>query len=156
MWIDAEKLSGAFCVENIICLAFLLGISVYDIYFHRISRFVLVLSSLFAAGYALAGGRAHWLLSAAGAAAGFLLIAAAYFTKEAIGYGDGWLITSLGIYMGIWGLMEVMAAAWVLLACAAGICLVKKKWSRKAALPMTPFITAGFLIFLLGEYLYAQ
>ena len=40
----------------------------------------------------------------------------------------------------------------LLLAAAAAVCLVKKKWSRKAVLPMTPFLTAGFVILLAGEY----
>ena len=37
MWIEIEKLKEVMTVGNLICLAFLLGISVYDIYFHRIS-----------------------------------------------------------------------------------------------------------------------
>ena len=44
-----EKLQEVLSVENLICLAFLLGISVYDIYFHRISKAVLVLANLLAA-----------------------------------------------------------------------------------------------------------
>ena len=38
MWIDAEKVREVLSVENLICLAFLLGISVYDMYSRRISR----------------------------------------------------------------------------------------------------------------------
>ena len=53
MWIEIEKLQEVMTVGNLICLAFLLGISVYDIYFHRISKAVLVLANLLAVFYAL-------------------------------------------------------------------------------------------------------
>lgn len=154
MWIEIEKLKEVLSAGNLICLAFLLGISVYDIYFHRISRTVLVLANLLAVLYALGGGARQMELAwtAAGAGAGLLLLGVARLTGEAVGYGDGWLVMALGIYLGFWGLMEVLAAAWMLLAIAAGMCLVRKKWSRRAALPMTPFLTAGFLTMLAGEY----
>ncbi len=163
MWIEMEKLQEVLSVENLICLAFLLGISVYDIYFHGISKAVLVLANLLAAFHTLytltmAEGRLgrademDLIWAAAGAGAGLLLLGVARLTGEAVGYGDGWLVMALGIYLGLWGLMEVLAAAWVLLAAAAAVCLVKKKWSRKAVLPMTPFLTAGFVILLAGEY----
>ena len=135
MWIDAEKVREVLSVENLICLAFLLGISVYDVYSRRISRLALALANILAVSYALAVDER--------------------ITGEAVGYGDGWLVMALGIYLGIWSLLEVMAAAWVLLAFAAGLCLIRKKWSRKTALPMTPFITAGFMNLLAGEYFWS-
>ena len=155
MWIEIEKLQEVMTVGNLICLAFLLGISVYDIYFHRISKAVLVLANLLAVFYALlqAGtSREELLWAAAGASAGVLLLGIARLTEEAVGYGDGWLVVALGSYLGLWGLVEVLAAAWVLLAVAAAVCLVGKRWSRNAALPMTPFLTARFLLLLAGEY----
>ena len=163
MWIEMEKLQEVLSVENLICLAFLLGISVYDIYFHRISKAVLVLANLLAAFRTLYTltmaegklGRADemdLIWAAAGAGAGLLLLGVARLTGEAVGYGDGWLVMALGIYLGLWRFMEVLAFAWVLLADTLSVCLVKKKWSRKAVLPMTPFLTAGFVILLAGEY----
>ena len=80
MWIEIEKLQEVMTVGNLICLAFLLGISVYDIYFHRISKAVLVLANLLAVFYALlqAGtgreSRDELLWAAAGASAGLLLL----------------------------------------------------------------------------------
>ena len=83
MWIEMEKLQEVLSVENLICLAFLLGISVYDIYFHRISKAVLVLANLLAAFHTLytltmAEGRLgrademDLIWAAAGAGAGLL------------------------------------------------------------------------------------
>lgn len=131
-------------VENMICLAILAGISVYDIAFHKISGYVLSIATVLAICYTAVQG--NWYLSAAGAAVGGGFAAVSRFTREAVGYGDSWLITVLGIYRGIWGLVELLLAAWLLLAAAAAFCLVRKKWSKKAALPMAPFLAIGFLI----------
>lgn len=151
-WLDVERLGEILTAEHLICLAFLLGISVYDIWFRRISGFVLLVAGILAAGCTVVKGAAWWPAAAAGALAGAMLLLTARLTREAVGYGDGWLVTVLGLYLGFWQLMEVLASAWVLLACAACICLVRKRWSRKAALPMAPFVTAGFLFFLAAEY----
>ena len=135
-WLDVERLGEILTAEHLICLAFLLGISVYDIWFRRISGFVLLVAGILAAGCTVVKGAAWWPAAAAGALAGAMLLLTARLTREAVGYGDGWLVTVLGLYLGFWQLMEVLASAWVLLACAACICLARKRWSRKAALPM--------------------
>ena len=152
MWIDAEKVREVLSVENLIYLAVLLGISVYDVYSHRISRQALALANILAVSYVLVVDERDLAVTAAGAAAGLTLLGISKITGEAVGYGDGWLVMALGIYLGIWGLLDVMAATWGLLGFVAGLCLIRKKWSRKAALPMTPFITVGFLSLLAGEY----
>lgn len=138
-------------VENLICFAFLAGISVYDIYFRKISGLVLFIGSMMAGGYCLFLSENPWYVSLAGALAGVLLLGIGYVTDEAVGYGDGWLLGALGAYLGIWRLLEVLVTTWGLLALAAAVCLVKKKWSRKASLPMTPFVAAGFIVFMASE-----
>ena len=69
MWIDAEKVREVLSVENLICLAFLLGISVYDVYSRRISRLALALANILAVSYALAVDERNLAATAAGAAA---------------------------------------------------------------------------------------
>ena len=82
------------------------------------------------------------------------MLGIAYVTDQAVGYGDGWLLAALGVYLGIWAVLEVLIVAWGLMAGAAAVCLVKKRWSRHAALPMTPFVTFGFIIFMVSECIY--
>lgn len=141
-------------VENLICLGVLTGISVYDILFRKISGFVLMLGSILAIGYGLTVSENPWYICAAGAAVGGILLGIAYVTDQAVGYGDGWLLAALGVYLGIWVVLEVLIVAWGLMAGAAVVCLVKKRWSRHAALPMTPFVTFGFIIFMVSECIY--
>lgn len=152
MWIT--KIIQELNVENLICLGVLTGISVYDILFRKISGFVLMLGSILAIGYGLTVSENPWYICAAGAAVGGILLGIAYVTDQAVGYGDGWLLAALGVYLGIWAVLEVLIVAWGLMAGAAAVCLVKKRWSRHAALPMTPFVTFGFIIFMVSECIY--
>ena len=57
----------------------------------------------------------------------------------------------LGTYLGIWKLLELMAIAWIAVALAAVAVLALHKCRRGAALPMVPFITAGYIVMWVGE-----
>ena len=81
---------------------------------------------------------------------GGMLIGALFFgiskwTKEAIGYGDSWLILLLGIYLGSRKLLQVLFVA----SLAAGLCslffLWKRRWKRSATIPFVPFLTAAYM-----------
>ena len=66
-------------------------------------------------------------------------------TREQIGYGDSWLITILGIYLG----GEVMACLLLAACFGAGLfslifCSVYQ-WNRKYTIPFFPFLTAAFV-----------
>lgn len=139
-------------VHLIICV-FLSGVSIYDVRFHQISVKALLAGGVFAAVSGLIPGGPSWQEMAAGGMMGVLLLGLGKVTHEAIGYGDGWIVAELGICLGFWAILEVLAAAWILLAIVSGIVLVRKRWSPKAALPVTPFLTAGFLFYLTGLYL---
>ena len=89
----------------------------------------------------------------AGIGVGVLFLLASKVTEEAIGYGDGWMICILGTFLGISDLLEVLAAAWLLLSVTAMICLVKKKWSRKTAFPLVPFLMTGYVFVVASRYL---
>lgn len=147
MWfIEAVKHYPA---EDWICLTYLIGISAYDIYCRRISRRSLIGGGLLAALYVICVSHT-WFLSVGGLAAGGLLLFISRATGEKIGRGDAYFIGILGVYAGLWRLLEILMAGWFILALAACVCLVKKKWSRSTALPMTPFVTVGFIISMLA------
>ena len=60
-------------------------------------------------------------------------------TKEKIGYGDGWLILALGMWMSIYDLC-------VLLMFGMVFCLVYAWLFGKKELPFVPFLTAAYLV----------
>ena len=81
----------------------------------------------------------------AGAALGVLFFLISKVTKEAIGYGDSWLILLLGIHMGISRALQVLFAASLLAALFALFYLWICKWKRNATLPFVPFLAIAYL-----------
>ena len=141
MW-EIEKISKG------ICLCFLAICSWQDIKRREISVSFLWVGSLLGIVSFICRGRECWYLYLSGAGIGIVFLIISKVTKEAIGYGDGWIVCIMGSFLGIWSLLEALAAAWMFLAAAAMVCLVKKKWSRKSVLPMVPFLTAGYVVSL--------
>ena len=89
-------------------------------------------------------GDLRMLLGGTGVGAVFLLVSR--MTGEGVGYGDSWLILILGIYLGMWKLLEVLAGTCLLLAVTSVICLTVKRMSRRCTLPFVPFLAAGYLL----------
>lgn len=83
-----------------------------------------------------------WL---AGSFIGIVFFILSRCTKEALGYGDSWVILLLGVFLGLWKVLSLLVIAFFLSAIVAGVCLVKSKWSRKASLPFIPFLAVGYL-----------
>ena len=63
-----------------------------------------------------------------------------------IGYGDSLAILILGIYLGIWGLLEVLMTAFFILGIIGLICVVIKRKKKGLAFPFYPFLTVGYLL----------
>ena len=82
---------------------------------------------------------------AVGALIGVLFFVISKLTKEAIGYGDSWLILLLGIHLGSLVALQVLFAA----SFAAGLCslfyLWIKGWKKRTTLPFVPFMAAAYL-----------
>lgn len=74
---------------------------------------------------------------------GILLLAAGYVTGERIGYGDGWLILALGMWLDNAELIRMLLTG-SSLACVCGIFL------RRREVPFVPFLAAAYVI---GEWL---
>lgn len=81
---------------------------------------------------------------------GFVFFLISKVTKEAIGYGDSWLILLLGIHLGITGVLQVLFAASLFAAIYALFYLWVRKWNRNATLPFVPFLAVAYLGVLFG------
>ena len=86
----------------------------------------------------------------AGGALGMMLFVVSTVTKEAIGYGDSWLILLLGVYLGIFRVLQLLFAASILAVLFAVFYLCVRKWNRKATLPFVPFLTIAYLGVMFG------
>lgn len=138
-------------VSQIICLGSLAGLSVTDIYYRKVPGEILAMGVAGTFIYQLCCRSISLWILAGGIGVGVLFLLASRVTREGIGYGDSAAILILGAYMGLWELLKVLSGTFLLLfaASAAGLCT--KKMSRKYALPMFPFLTAGYLLRLLTQ-----
>lgn len=86
----------------------------------------------------------------AGGALGMMLFVVSTVTKEAIGYGDSWLILLLGVQLGILRVLQLLFAASILAVIFAVFYLWVRKWNRDATLPFVPFLTIAYLGVMFG------
>lgn len=86
-----------------------------------------------------------------GAVIGILFLFVSRITREGIGYGDSWGILILGVYLGIWELVEVLLTAFFILAVFSAVVLTGRKMTAKCRLPFYPFLAGGYLTVLFIE-----
>ena len=80
-----------------------------------------------------------------GALIGVVFFCISKCTKEAVGYGDSWLILLLGINLGVRKLLQVLFAASLAAGIYSLLCLWKHHWKRSATIPFVPFLTAAYM-----------
>lgn len=136
-------------LSQIVCLVFLVGMSVVDIRCHKVPVNVLIAGTVCAVLYQIfqmCSAEIELWQVAGGAGIGVVFLLVSRVTREGIGYGDSWGILSLGIYLGFLKLIEVLAGALFLLVIISIVMLSIKKMSRKFALAFYPFLTAGYVM----------
>lgn len=140
-------------LSQIVCLMFLIGMSVVDIRCHKVSVNVLIAGTVCAVLYQIfqmCSAGTEMLQIAGGAGIGLIFLLVSKVTREGIGYGDSWGILSLGIYLGFMKLIEVLAGALFLLVIISIVMLSVKRMSRKFTLAFYPFLTAGYVMGVMG------
>lgn len=137
-------------ISQIICMGVLAGLAVLDMHSRQIPVSILVLGSLAALGYQVFVGKEYIWIIFGGIGVGALFLLVSKVTREGMGYGDSWAISILGIYLGIWKLLETLFAAFLFLGVAAVICLSVKKMPRKYKIPFVPFLAIGYLCSILS------
>lgn len=70
---------------------------------------------------------------------GAVLLLLGFFSREQIGYGDGWLILALGMWLELPELLGMLFLGFGLLTLWAAAV-------RKGELPLVPFLTAAYVI----------
>ena len=84
-----------------------------------------------------------------GAMIGVAVLFVGWFTKEAIGYGDGWVLAILGLLEGPLTVVLIMIEAFMLSGFWGAWKLICLKQKRDSTMPFLPFV----LIVLLGRFL---
>lgn len=136
-------------ISRFVCLGILAGMSVMDIKVRKIPILMLVTGIVAAIIYQVVFRTENLMIVIGGMAIGVFFFLVSMITGENIGYGDCFGILGLGIYLGIWKLLEVLAGTFFLLTCGAMVALLRKKMSKKCALPFFPFLAAGYLLWII-------
>ncbi|MBR5315353.1 MAG: prepilin peptidase [Firmicutes bacterium] len=132
-------------IADIVIFVLLVLCSVSDCKKKTIPLWLLLLLSLVVGAFALFGHTVPLRLRIGGVILGSLFFAVSKITKEAIGYGDSWLVLLLGVHMGYLQAICVLFAA-SMLAGVLSICFLwKKGWRRNLTLPFAPFLSISYL-----------
>ena len=76
---------------------------------------------------------------------GIVLFILSYLTRESIGYGDGVIVSIIGIGLGFSKVIFICIIAFIVTAIVAIFLIIKRK-SGKSTLPFVPFILCGFIL----------
>lgn len=79
-----------------------------------------------------------------GAMIGGIFLVISKCTKEQIGYGDSWMILILGIWLGIWDVIRLLAIVFMLCFAFSCVGLACKKIKRYTRIPFYPFLMLGY------------
>lgn len=128
-----------------ITISGLLWNSISDLKEKRISLLVTGVYALIGVGYQIINKQmGSWMVVSL--IPGLLVLAFAKLTREKIGYGDGFLLLSLGCYLNI----EEMVLVCMIAVCLAGvialILLVFFHKGRDYAIPFVPFLLCGYVM----------
>ena len=132
-------------ISRVIMFGYLAALSVIDWRFRRLPQPFLIMGSFLAVGLTIMTGNAFWKQCLAVFIVGVVFVGVSMITREALGYGDSWVLCILGIYLGVGKLMEVLATVWSLLLIAAVVAFVKSRKSGKFTFPFIPFLLTGYL-----------
>lgn len=124
-------------MERLWILGHLLYLSAEDIGERQISMLVILELGVTGLLYILASGHIPQPLP------GFLLLLLGYVSREQIGYGDGWLMLALGMWL------DFSKLLWMLFL-GMGMGSLYACLSHKKELPLVPFLAAAYVI---GEWL---
>lgn len=132
-------------IEDFVIFIFLILCSVSDIYCKKIPTVLLQIMSVVILAFGVLLKKPDMLELLGGIAIGILFFVISKYTGEAIGYGDSWLISLMGIYLGGIHLLEVIATAFFLAGVVSFVGMIWKHWKRTVTIPFVPFLTIAYL-----------
>lgn len=73
--------------------------------------------------------------------AGFLLLS--FFSREKVGYGDGWVLLMIGLFLGIYRCFLILIVGLAAESAIAIVLLAFRKIQRDKEIPFSPFLLLG-------------
>lgn len=142
-------------VENWIVLLFLVAGTVFDLKDKCIPKIYLFIwggcAILYIVFLSVIKKEADSVVNALiGIIPGVIGLFLAFVTKEQIGFGDGWVISLAGLFLGIKSVLCIVFSAFAFLTVVAMILLINRRVKGKSAIPFVPFLLIGQITFLCG------
>ena len=78
-------------------------------------------------------------------AIGIFILACSILTRGQVGMGDGWLLMALGCMMRMESYIQMACIGMLLAAACSGVLLLVFRKSRKAEIPLVPFLLLGYV-----------
>ena len=119
-------------IADLLVLAMLIACSYSDARKKTMPVYLLIIFSAVVGGVALLCKDISIQTRLGGGLLGLFFLLASKCSKEAIGYGDSWIILLLGVQMGGMGAVSL-------------VFLWKHHWKRNMTLPFVPFLTISYI-----------
>lgn len=130
---------------EIVLFLFLAVCAVFDGLKRRVPLAVIWIGMLTAVCFRIGGimGETSLVLTAAALlpGAGFFLLS--FLTKEKVGYGDGWALLMIGLFVGVYRCFLILLAGLVAESVVAIALLAVGKIKRDREIPFLPFLLLG-------------
>ena len=138
-------------ISDGIIFVLLLRLAIIDYAWHKVPKAMLASMGISSILLQCFGEMADWHLLAGGAGIGLLFLFISKVTREEIGYGDSWGIFFLGIYLGLWKVLEVLAVTFVILFIWSVVIWCAGKRGRQQEIPFYPLLSIGYFVVLTGS-----
>lgn len=89
------------------------------------------------------GGNQTWQAVVLSVIPGVAFWIFSFITGEKVGYGDGWILIMIGLFMGLWKCFLILMTGLTVSSFVALILLAVKRVSKNYQLPFVPFLLLG-------------
>ena len=89
------------------------------------------------------GRNGTWQAAALSVIPGMVFWVLSFITGEKVGYGDGWMLAMIGLFMGLWQCFLILMIGLISSSLVVLILLAARKVSRDYQLPFAPFLLFG-------------
>lgn len=132
---------------------FLLFHTITDIKWRKINVMVCIVYATAGVIFFVSGDEKDMLSLFGGILAGAYLLVFSLLTKEAVGIGDGCVVTAVGIWLGGGKVLAILMGGFILAALFGVIKIGLKKADGKSELAFIPFFTLSYVMLYVGGFL---
>lgn len=137
---------------EIILFLFLAFCAVWDAVKKEIPLFVVWIGMLTAFILHVIGVSADesWIMIGAALLPGAIFWAISYVTREKVGYGDGWVLLMIGLFIGVAKCIAVLVTALLAEFVCLVLLLALRKIHKDNEVPFVPFLLVGLGVIMCG------